>query len=224
MKDRLKKLFETRVVQQVICTVLAILLYTLFVAVFKPSLSEWLNSVTDVFMGVVLGQIVFSLYSVLIGDKKYCTWQYFLGAIVSVGALGAFFASSRATTKDSLYLYLAIVGVLLVLYVLVRKFLYEPSTLTFEETQTRTWEYMKNKADKLGRAKFLDWEKSFRAYPTDSHSVKGNLDFTRPYGMYEVDGVKIPLTFNKAKDLGKNELAVVILDDLVKELDADGIK
>lgn len=223
MMDKIKRFMSVKCVEQFICSAVAIAVYTLFVLLLRPSFAEWLNAVTDVFMGVVLGQIAISFYEIIKGDRKYRTWQYFLGAALSLVSLGAFFAASRAEfASTQLFAMLFSLAVLL-MYALERKFLYEPSTLSFDEMQERTWAYMRTKAKKMGREKFLAWEKTFRAYPTCNGSTQSDLDFSRPYGTYEVDGTKVPLTFEKAKALGKNDIAVAINDDLVGELDTDGI-
>jgi hypothetical protein len=221
--EKIKKFFSIKLVEQIVTVLAVVLVYTAFVFAFVPSAVEWLNCVTDVVVGTILCQIVLGIYETVKKGKPWLTWQYYVTAVVSVLAVAFFFYASRAVNIQSMFVGLAGCAVTIALYLIIKKFMYVPSTMSMEELIDANWDRMKAKAKKMGYERFLEWEKGFRCYPTDSGTVEGELLFDRPYHVIEKDGKTIPLTYNGAVAHGYTDVAEAILSDLVRELKASNI-
>lgn len=221
--EKLKRFLSTKFAQQSLTILAVIVTYTVFILLFTPAFAEWVNCVTDVFIGAVLVQIFITLYEHIKADKRYRTWQYYVSFVVSLTSVGLFFFASRANTMASMLSGLIGSATTFILCFVIKKFMYTPSTMTMEELIDANWDKMKAKAKKLGYEKFLAWEKGFRCYPTDNGTIEGDLLFDRPYYVVEKDGKTIPLTYNGAMDRGLTDVAEIILDDLVKELKASNV-
>ena len=204
--------------------IFTVLAYTLIVALFSPSVASWLNGVTDIAIGFYLGTLSAHAIDTAKKGKKYFTWQYGLFLFVCLGGAFNFYSASRVDTVGEMIVGLFATAVSLVLAFVVHRIIYYPSTKTFEELQEAAWERMKEKLPKIGREKFLAWEKGFRVCATTDGTLDGDLDFSNLFATVDADGTKIPMTFNGAQAKGYSDVALSIHETLVSELDRAGIK
>ena len=100
----------------------------------------------------------------------------------------------------------------------------DEDTETFAELQEDAFEKMKEKLPKIGREKFLDWEKGFRVCKTSDGTINGDLDFDNYFFTIDIEGKTIPMTFKSAQARGYMDVAQTIHDTLVKELNEADIK
>ena len=220
----LKNVLSKRWCFDVAVVVLVVLMGTVVMLPVLDSFAMWLNSITDIVLGAIEALIVTSALEVLVGEKRFRTWQYWIPAVVSILAVSCLFIASRSSTA-SMCIGMAVLALVLTgLYALLRRLIYVPSTWTFEERQQHVWRKIRKKAEKLGREKFLAMEMEFRCYPTIDGTVEGDLDVSRPWATVVHDEYgTVPLTAKMCASRGLDEQYATIRDALVAELDASGI-
>lgn len=220
---KLKEILEHRYASVILSLALTISVYSLIVVLFRPSIASWLNGVTDIVIGFYLGSVTSHAIETAKKGKKYFTWQYGLFLFACAVTALSFYSSSRVDSVGQMLIDIGATVFTAILAFFVYRFIYYPSTKTFEELQEDAWERMKQKLPKLGREKFLDWEKGFRVCATVNGALDGDLDFANYFSTVDVDGNKIPMTFKSAQARGYSDVALAIHETLVKELDEAGI-
>ena len=215
----MKKLLSKEWVFDIVVILLVVMLGTLIMLPVLTSFSQWMNTITDIVIGSIEVLIVTSAVKVVLGEKKYRTWQYWLQCIISIIAVTCLFSASRAS---NIFMCLGLVVLSLVftaIYAIVHRVFYIPSTWSNEERQQVVWEKMREKASKMKAEDFLKLELGFRTCPTVDGTIEGDLDFSRPWSVvnHEVYG-KVALTYNGAIAHGKTEDAQMIQEALVSEL------
>ena len=222
--QKFKSLLEKSWFSIGISFLLTLLIYTLIVALNKPTFANWLNGITDVAIGFSIANITLNAINTAKKGKKYFTWQYGLFLFICFVDLFCFFNASRIEYIGLMLINLVCFIVDALCAVFVYKVIYYPSTKTFAELQEDAFEKMKEKLPKIGREKFLDWEKSFRVCKTSDGTLNGDLDFNSLFSTVEIDGKQIPMTFKSAQARGYMDVAQSIHEVLVAELDKAGIK
>ena len=221
---KLKEILEHAWATVLVQFALAVLMYTLIAVLFRPSFAVWLNGITDIAIGFFLGSVAGNAIATAKKGKKYFTWQYGLFLLVCLSCAFCFYSASRVDTLGQMIIDLCGTVLMALLAFVVHRFIYYPSTKTFEELQEAAWDRMKQKLPKLGREKFLDWEKGFRVCATVDGTLGGDLDFSNYFSTVDVDGKTVPMTFRSAQARGYSDVALAIHETLVKELDEAGIK
>lgn len=222
--QKFKSLLERSWFSLGISFLLTLLIYTLIVALNKPTFANWLNGVTDVAIGFAIANITLDAINTAKKGKKYFTWQYGLFLSICFVALFCFYNASRVEYIGLMAINLACFVIDALCATFVYKVIYYPSTKTFEELQEDAFEKMKERLPKIGREKFLDWEKGFRICKTSNGTLDSDLDFNSIFSTVEINGKQIPMTFKSAQARGYMDVAQSIHDVLVAELDQAGIK
>ena len=222
--QKFKSLLERSWFSLSISFLLTLLIYTLIVALNKPTFANWLNGVTDVAIGFAIANITLDAINTAKKGKKYFTWQYGLFLAICFVALFCFYNASRVEYIGLMAINLACFVIDTLCATFVYKVIYYPSTKTFEELQEDAFEKMKERLPKIGREKFLDWEKGFRICKTSNGTLDSDLDFNSIFSTVEINGKQIPMTFKSAQARGYMDVAQSIHDVLVAELDQAGIK
>ena len=222
--QKIKSLLEKKWAFVGLSLIITMLIYSLIVVCFKPTFANWLNGITDVVIGFYLCILVVSSIEIAKKGKKFFTWQYGVFIFVSLLALFCFYSASRVDNIATMFINLACFGVNSLVSIFVYKIIYYPSTKTFEELQQDAWDKMKERLPKIGREKFLDWEKGFRVCKTTDGTINGDLDFDNYFFTIDLEGKAIPMTFKSAQARGYMDVAQTIHDTLVKELNEAEIK
>ena len=216
--NKVREFISNKKVKVLAVPIMVLAIYSVCNILTAFTFSEWVNCITDVFVGCILTFISLSFYEVMIGDVKYRTWQYLICFMLSIISVGSFYTASRA---DELSLMITLLGISAIagfMNYIVYTFIYIPSTMSLEELIDAQWDRMKEKANKLGAVKFLEWEKDFRCYPTIEKKIDSDLDFSSPYYTINDKGKNIPITYRKAVAMGLNNVASRILEDLEAEI------
>lgn len=220
----MKKLLSKKWFFDIALVVLVVVLSTVLMIPVLSSFGSWLNAMTDIVIGAIEVIIVTSALNVLLGEKKYRTWQYWVICVVSIIAVSMLFIASRATSLFACFISLALSVFFTILYALLRRILYVPSTWSFQERQQHIWEKLRTKATKMSCEDFLQLEMEFRCYPTVNGKIDGDLDTANPWATVESDEYgTIPVTAKGASARGMVEASAKIKDALVEELKASGI-
>lgn len=223
MLDKIKNLFTKKWVCNVSAVVLTIAVYSLIMLIFRPSFAEWVNSLTNFFVSAVITLIAYDMLEKLTLEARYKGARYWILFAMRLLAVSVFFAASIANTMASLLALLVASLVLTAASCVFHKFIYTPSTWTAEERMVITWDIMQDKAAKMGRDKFLEFEYGFRCYRTTDNKITSALDFDKPFADSADGDEAQAMTYNEAVKLGKTALADKIDEVLKAELDAAGI-
>ena len=220
-----KKLMERKWFFDVCVVALVTVLSTLIMLPVISSFPEWLNAMTDIIIGSVEVLIVTSALEVLLGEKKYRTWQYWVICAISVVAVAMLFIASRSDTISTCIVMLLLSALFTALYAIMRRLFYVPSTWSIEEEQQHVWRKMRTKARKMKRDDFIKMEMDFRCYPTIDGTVESDLDVSAPWAtVHHDEHGTVPLTYKGCIAYGKNDVALKIQESLIAELDASGIR
>lgn len=218
------KLLEKKWLFNIVTVVVVIVLGTLTMLPVLSSFSMWLNAITDIVIGAVEVLIVTSALEVLIGEKKYRTWQYLIPFVFSILGVAMFVFASRASNIFTCIIAMIALVIDVVAYIITRRVFYVPSTWSLEEEQQHVWRKLRTKASKLGREKFLDMELNFRCYPTVDGTIESDLNVSNPWATASDDEHgTYPLTFRGAMARGLDDTAAKIKTDLIAELDKSGL-
>ena len=222
--QKIKSLLEKKWASVGLSLIIALLIYSLIVVCFEPTFANWLNGITDIAIGFYLCICVTNAIDTAKKGKKYFTWQYVAFIVICLLAITCFYSASRVDNIATMVINLICFVVNSLIAIFVYKVIYYPSTKTFEELQQDAWDKMKERLPKIGREKFLDWEKGFRVCKTVDGTINSDLDFNNYFFTIDIEGKTIPMTFKSAQARGYMDVAQTIHDTLVKELNEAEIK
>lgn len=223
MLDKIKSLFKKKWVCNVSAVILTVVCYSLIMLIFRPSFAEWVNYLTDFVVSAIITLIVYDMLEKVSAEARFRGVRYWILFVLRLLAISLFFAASIANTVTALFVLLCSSFALTLISMAFHKFIYTPSTWTAEERMVITWDVMQDKAARMGRAKFLEFEYGFRCYRTTDDKITSALDFNKPFSDSEDGADAQAMTYNEAVKLGKEKLANAIDEVLKAELDAAGI-
>ncbi len=221
----MKKLLEKKWFFDLVLVISVVALSTILMIPVLDGFGSWLNAMTDIVIGCVEALIVTSFIGVLLGEKRFRTWQYAIPFTFSLLAVLMLFMASRADSAWYGMIFILITALSVVLYAITKRLFYIPSTWTIEERQQHVWEKIRLKARKMSRPDFLALEMEFRCYPTIDGKIDSDLDVSNPWATIYSDDLKmsVPLTYKGAVAHNMDSAAKKISDALIAELDASGI-
>lgn len=168
---------------------LFVLLSSVFLAVIGALLvgiefDVLISGLTLVIPTVVMALLIEDLWRKLLGAREKLTWQYFIGEAFIIGSVLTFFWASKSDSVKSCLLRLLSVFLFGVLGGIWTKFIYRPSTQTYEERAQESWAKFRRKAKKSTKeegTKLLNNSLRFRLV---GDNLDGDLDFERPLGIF----------------------------------------
>lgn len=145
-----------------------------------------IDGMTLVIPTVTAALLIEDLWRKLLEDREKLTWQYFLGDLIVVGAILSWFWASTSTSMKQMMIRLAATFLSGVLGYLWFRFSYRPSTQTAADKEDQRWERFRKKVieegDRDDRFRLVSSVLRFRLV---DDCLGGDLDFTRPIGIYQ---------------------------------------